>query len=1693
MNDKPSYQELENQIAELKKQNKILHQKFSVQKGEKANRADELEKFEEKYKGFVSHSPDIIYKYSNKRGGLFWSNRVEEILGYSPTEIVNNPFLWNNSIHPEDKEKVQKAIENNEKGEDYNIEYRIKTKQGKYVWLHDIFMHKTQVGDEIIIEGHAADITARKDAELALKESEKLLSAISRNYPNSFVSVINKDLTVGFTCGEEFYKLNLNPDDYVGLSLKQVFGKNTETVKKHYLKAFAGEKTSFELIIGNQHQLYKAVPLYDENNKIPQILAVAENIAEKKLAEQKIQASEERLNSYINSTSDVVFTLDTEQRHTGVFGNWYKKSGMQASDFIGKTAKEILGESSTIHEEANKKALEGELVIYEWCTKTNKTEVYYQTSLSPLKNKDNEIIGIIGVGRDITTRKEIEDELNKTVSLLTATLESTVDGILVVDESRKTFTYNKKFLELWQIPDSVISTHDDKQLVASILHQLSDPDSFLKKVEEMYQSEENSFDVLNFKDGRIYERYSKPQILDEKSVGRVWSFRDVTAYNKAVDAMRLSENKYRTLVDEVNEGFFISDEQAVLTFVNRAMAKILGFEHPDEVLGKKFTSFLPPEKVNELFGRYQRAMKSGTTTKALSTKIIWQDGTTRYIEINPQLIFKDGKPTGSSGLIQDITERKQAEDALKENQRRFEKSQALGHVGNWDYNFISDEFWVSNESKRIFGLNPDSNNFSAEQVESAIPERERVHQALIDLIERDKKYDLEYEIIPADNTPRKIIRSIAELERDESNNPLRVRGVILDITEQKKAEQTLRASQENLSEAQAIAHLGHWELDVIGNKLTWSDEIYKIFELDPLTFNANYETFLEAIHPDDRDTVSKAYNSSVENRTPYKIDHRIQMTDGRVKYVHEHCKTYYNAEGKPLRSIGTVQDITKRKQAEEVLHKSQEKLLQAQYISGMGDFTWNVVTGVVTWSDGMHRLLKYDKNEDIDYNKVNTEIHHPDDLERVTQWLNDSIASGEEFLTPNEYRLIRKDGQIIDVQTNGQIEYIDGKVAMLFGTCLDITERKQAEEIIATQKRRLANILKGTNVGTWEWNIQTGETVFDERWAEILGYQLEEMSPASFETWMKFSHPDDLIVSGELLEKHFNGELDYYECETRMKHKNGDWKWVLDRGKVHQWDDEGKPLLMSGTHQDITERKQVEEELIKKKEQLELVMQGSNIGWWDWDIPSGDEIFNDILAENLGYKLSKIEPNVSWREDKIHPDDAEQVNKNLQEHFDGKTEYYINKHRLKTKSEKWKWFVDHGKVVEWDKNGKPIRMIGTLKDIDKQEKGEIALLESEEKYRRMVENMNSGIAIYQPIKNGKDFRFIDFNKAAERITNSSAKDVIGNTLLTLFPNMDKSPLFKALQTVNKSGEDLYLPPFFYKDKQREGWRENHIYKLPTGEIITIFDDVTKRKNAEINLHKQNDKLVIAKEKAEESEDKLKELNAQKDKFFSVIAHDLKSPFNSIVGFSGLLVEQVREKDYNSIEKYAGIIEQSSNRAMNLLMNLMEWARSQTGRMEFNPEYFEMVSLTNKTTLLYDDIAAQKTISIVRNLPANAPIFADKAMISTVLRNLISNAVKFTHSGGEITISAQENQNELKVSVSDNGVGLSKTNIQKIFRIEENYTTSGTNKEKGTGLGLILCKEFIEKHEGNIWVESEEGKGSTFIFTIPKVNNENLSK
>jgi len=201
--------------------------------------------------------------------------------------------------------------------------------------------------------------------------------------------------------------------------------------------------------------------------------------------------------------------------------------------------------------------------------------------------------------------------------------------------------------------------------------------------------------------------------------------------------------------------------------------------------------------------------------------------------------------------------------------------------------------------------------------------------------------------------------------------------------------------------------------------------------------------------------------------------------------------------------------------------------------------------------------------------------------------------------------------------------------------------------------------------------------------------------------------------------------------------------------------------------------------------------------------------------------------------------------------------------------------------------------------------------------------------------------------------------------------------------------------------------------------------------------------------------------------------------------SNLLVRNIIDRDYSGIERFAWIIQDSSLKAMDLLTNLQEWTRSQTGRMEFTPESLNLSSLVTEVTRFLSIQASQKSISLKINISKRLKISADKQMLSTILRNLISNAIKFTRPEGEIEITVIRQKGNTLFSVSDNGVGIKNEALQKLFKVEESCCTPGTQNEKGTGLGLLLCKEFVDKHGGKIWVESEPGKGSKFSFTIPE--------
>jgi len=232
-----------------------------------------------------------------------------------------------------------------------------------------------------------------------------------------------------------------------------------------------------------------------------------------------------------------------------------------------------------------------------------------------------------------------------------------------------------------------------------------------------------------------------------------------------------------------------------------------------------------------------------------------------------------------------------------------------------------------------------------------------------------------------------------------------------------------------------------------------------------------------------------------------------------------------------------------------------------------------------------------------------------------------------------------------------------------------------------------------------------------------------------------------------------------------------------------------------------------------------------------------------------------------------------------------------------------------------------------------------------------------------------------------------------------------------------------------------------------------------------------------------------ELNATKDKIFSIIAHDLRSPLNNVFGLTELLIENVNDYGREDSQKYLKIINSSAKSTLALLDNLLNWAKSQIGQLNFMPEKIMLSKVILEVIELNNELAKAKNISLNYTPAAEIEVDTDENMLRIVLRNLISNAIKFTKSEGNITVSTFLKPNHIEIIISDNGIGMNEDKCKKLFDITTNITSVGTANEKGYGLGLVLSKEFVEKLGGNIWVESEEGKGSDFKFTLPLNNSE----
>lgn len=497
---------------------------------------------------------------------------------------------------------------------------------------------------------------------------------------------------------------------------------------------------------------------------------------------------------------------------------------------------------------------------------------------------------------------------------------------------------------------------------------------------------------------------------------------------------------------------------------------------------------------------------------------------------------------------------------------------------------------------------------------------------------------------------------------------------------------------------------------------------------------------------------------------------------------------------------------------------------------------------------------------------------------------------------------------------------------------------------------------------------------------------------------------------------------------------------------------------------EITERKRAEELLKINEYNYRSLVRYSSDPIFSFNPDESYRFVNEAFARPFGKKPEDIIGKTPY--DIFSPDEANKRLHIVRQVFQTGEKREIEV-RVNTQSGEVRYFLTMADPVKND-SGQVLYVTCVSKDITERKKAETALLESRERYRNLIEFAVDGVLI-----GSNDGYIIDANSCICSMCGRTREELVGlhisNSIFTP-ESLKRAPLRFDLLL---NGEVVVNERDILRPDGTETTIEMRTKMMPDQTLQTIIRDISGRKKAELLLEKQAVEL--------------KDLNLTKDKFMSIIAHDLRSPFNAIIGFSDLMIKNFYELDDETFQKGLRTIESAANHAFKLLENLLIWSQNQTGRRKFSPEMINLKTQVSESLNMVKSEAISKNIRFTVSIKKTFNVFADKNMLNSILRNLISNSVKFSFKGGKVKITAIQTDHELQISVSDSGVGISPERLASIFEIDKRTNTTGTENEQGTGLGLILCKDFVSMHKGRIWAESTQGSGSCFTFSLP-LNN-----
>ena len=812
-------------------------------------------------------------------------------------------------------------------------------------------------------------------------------------------------------------------------------------------------------------------------------------------------------------------------------------------------------------------------------------------------------------------------------------------------------------------------------------------------------------------------------------------------------ALRDNEELYRSTFDLTPVGIAHLSAEGRWLRVNRKLCEIVGYTEP-ELLRLTFHDITHPDDLPADLAHVEKIKKRELTTYSMEKRYIRKDGSLVWGNLSVSAVWdENSRFQHFIAVVEDISAKKSAQDALRESEARLQLAQQVANVGTFEWNIKTGVNCWTPELERMYGLPPGGFAGTQSAWEELVHPEDReiaVHAVERALKEQNGAFEAEWRVIWADGSVHWLLGR-AWVLRDKDGSPDRLIGVNVDVTERKRVEDALEDSQKQLVLALQSSKTAMFDWDVIQRRGAWNPQMAAIYGFEPKDKYITAEEWMELFHPDDRERLAQEAEKYWLEGDEFRFEFRTVPRDGHCKWVTSHGRIMRDADGKAVRMIGIHADVTDRKRAEQGLLESQAELNEAQRLARIGSWHWNPASDRVTWSDELYRIAGRDpKSPAISYKDHHT-LYTPESWERLQAVVSEALKNGTPYTV--ELEMIRSHGEKRWVIASGEAQRDStGFVTALRGTVQDITDRKRMEDELRETEERTRFSLEAANIGTWEWDVTTGRVRWSRNMESVHGQKPGSFGE-SFDSFLEGVFVEDRDKVKEAIKLALSGKGVYHN-EYRQYRSDGTLGWMEAHGRAI-FDADGKPLRMFGVCANTTERRNAQDAngllaaiVASSDDAIVSKTLAGIITSWN---AGAERIFGYTAKETIGQHITLIIP----RERRAEEDDilARLRRGEKIDHFQT-----VRRHKDGT-------LIDVSVTISpvRDSSGRVIGASKVARDITAQKRAEKALRESEQRYQIVTDA--SPIMIWM---SGTDKLCYYFNKGWLDFVGHTLEEEVGN-------------------------------------------------------------------------------------------------------------------------------------------------------------------------------------------------------------------------------------------------------------------------------------------------------------------------------------------